>query len=450
LIKAAVDNFELAQKYKEYTKIRDYLSGKTPSLDTSSPSKPIPRKRKAETVEPPTPSKRHLVDQTPSKTKSHPSIVDPYDSPSVIRTLFTPSKSIGPTPQKDGQVLGLFDLLQEEAQNSPLKSAARRGSGQNGMNATPSKSRHFAEPASTTKHSRTPASSGKQFMLANFVTPSKRKQPNENGAKTPQSVSKLHFATPSFLRRDSQRIHMPAVDEDEEGLPVSPQMVRMPKKPLVRGLSSMLAGLRKMEEDAADEDLEALREMESEATGASKPRPLLEPAVLAEDSQVRLPLGGFDAEDKYDTEPEDNDLGIGPDGQPLKVYKKRGQKRTTRRVIIRPNAAKPTSQSEPHEQDSSGDEYDPPSLEQPESGAQDSQTGFTDVRNFDSDSASEYTASDGGTRYKRPNQKKKDGKVRTAVRKVGALAHTNFKRLKLRNSGAKGGPSHNSRFRRKK
>jgi DNA replication regulator SLD2 len=33
---------------------------------------------------------------------------------------------------------------------------------------------------------------------------------------------------------------------------------------------------------------------------------------------------------------------------------------------------------------------------------------------------------------------------------VNAVAHQNFKRLKLRNSGARGGPAHNSRFRRRK
>ena len=81
--------------------------------------------------------------------------------------------------------------------------------------------------------------------------------------------------------------------------------------------------------------------------------------------------------------------------------------------------------------------------------------GFGEARNFDSDSQSEYTASEGGTRYRRPNQKKdkkanKDGKVKTAARKVTAMANQNFKRLKLRNSGAKGGPAHNSRFRRKR
>ena len=86
----------------------------------------------------------------------------------------------------------------------------------------------------------------------------------------------------------------------------------------------------------------------------------------------------------------------------------------------------------------------------------DETSGFVDARNFDSDSQSEYTASEGGTRYRRPNQAKKsksankDGKIKTAARKVNAMAHQNFKRLKLRNSGAKGGPGHNSRFRRKR
>ena len=86
----------------------------------------------------------------------------------------------------------------------------------------------------------------------------------------------------------------------------------------------------------------------------------------------------------------------------------------------------------------------------------DEAAGFADARNFDSDSQSEYTASEGGTRYRRPNQSKKNksanknGEMKITARKVNAMAHQNFKRLKLRNSGAKGGPGHNSRFRRKK
>lgn len=232
----------------------------------------------------------------------------------------------------------------------------------------------------------------------------------------------------------------------------------------------MLAGLRQMEDDAADEDLQALREMEDEMAGISKPPPKkpkptgitkIVDDILVEDSQPGLPLGGFDDEAIYDSEPEEPTLGR--DGQPLKAYKKRGQKRTTKRVKMRPSRAKPSSASEPNllfaeeEENLSDDEIqqDADASAVPETQI-DPSTGFEDARNFDSDSQFEYTASEGGTRYKRPDQSKKqkrigrDGKIKRVARKVNALAHQNFKRLKLRNSGAKGGPGQGSRFRRKK
>ena len=101
-----------------------------------------------------------------------------------------------------------------------------------------------------------------------------------------------------------------------------------------------------MEEEAADEDLDALHEMENEAAGiSSKPPPKApEPPkdVVVEDSQSRLPLGGFDDEAMFDSEPEE---AKGQDGQPLKVYKKKGQKRTTRRVKMKPVRSKPSFQA---------------------------------------------------------------------------------------------------------
>lgn len=394
------------------------------------------------------------VNKTPSKTPLKGSLqpweVDPYESPSMIRNLFTPSKkAIGPTPQKDGVVLGLFDLLQEDG-TTPRKSGEVPAPGTKGsIQATPRK----VTMEVSLKHSRTPASAGNRYLLDSFATPLKSKDMNGKGGNTPSSVSKLHFSTPSFLRRDSQRPFPPA-NENEEGAPeLSPQMVRVPRKPLVRGLSSMLAGLRKMEEQAADEDLEALREMEAEeAGGGSKPAPKV-PKILMQDSQpILLPLGGFDDEAMLDSEPEEEN---GRDGLPLKVYKKKGQKRTTRRVKMKPTRSKPQAQPESSLPEESGDELANAEETVPETQV-DETAGFGDTRNFDSDSQSEYTASEGGTRYRRPNQGKKDkkanknGKIKTAARKVTALANQNFKRLKLRNSGAKGGPAHNSRFRRKR
>jgi DNA replication regulator SLD2 len=226
----------------------------------------------------------------------------------------------------------------------------------------------------------------------------------------------------------------------------------------------MLAGLRKLEEEAADEDLEALREMEAEEAGVPKPKAAnsgskaapktvenMPPEILVHDSQNGLlKLGGFDDEAMLDSEPEEEK---GRDGQPLKVYKKKGQKRTTRRVIMKPVRSKPQPQNPAPDEDI--DELahqDHDTVPETQMG---DTAGFGDARNFDSDSQSEYTASEGGTRYRRPNQKKdrranEGGRIKTAARKVSAMANQNFKRLKLRNSGAKGGPAHNSRFRRKR
>lgn len=422
--------------------------------------------------------------RTPSKPATHPANVDPYDSPSVIRNLFTPAKNkvIGPTPQKDGQVLGLFDLMGED--DSPSKAGATDSAVK--LQETPRKSTNLEVPT-TGKRSRTPASSGKRFMLDTFVTPLKGRNPNQLGQKTPSSISKLTFTTPSFLRRDSHRTTMPPINETDATLPLSPQMTRLPKKPLVRGLSSILASLRRMEEDALDDDLDALRDIESGGASAPpatkpkfKPNTDLAPVpeeILVEDSQLQhLPLGGFDDEGKYDSEPEElKNPTLGRDGLPLKIWKKKGQKRTTRRVNMKPVRSKPSTSKTPADADSDSEDelashsnhyHDPNDKDDdgavPETQHQHEASTSADfnpqesLRNFDSDSGSEYTASEGGTRYRRPDQTKKrkvmgrDGTIQTAARKVAAGAHANFKRLKLRNSGAKGGLAHGSRFRRRK
>lgn len=443
-----------AQKYKEYNKTRDILSGK---ISLEPPTSQSPRKRKHEVEPVPDVSKRQRIMKTPSKTSSKPWEVDPYESPSLVRNLFTPSRKtiIGPTPQKDGQVLGIFDLLQEDGV-TPRKPENLAGAGAS-IRATPRKL--HGTPSSSFKHSRTPASSGKRYMLDQFATPLKSLDFNGRGGATPSSVSKLHFSTPSFLRRDSNR-PVPVVNENEQGLELSPQMVRVPRKPLVRGLSSVLAGLRKMQEDAADDDLDALREMENDMDTGSKPAPKIsvmtpEEPVLVKDSQPRFPLGGFDDEADYDSEPEEiKNPTLGRDGQPLKVYKKKGQKRTTRRVKMKPSRSKPQAQPETILEE--GEDELAQDVEPIPETQIDETADFAEARNFDSDSQSEYTASEGGTRYKRPDQSKKqkritkDGKIKTVARKVTTVAHQNFKRLKLRNSGAKGGVAHNSRFRRKK
>jgi len=209
-----------------------------------------------------------------------------------------------------------------------------------------------------------------------------------------------------------------------------------------------------MEDDAADDDLEALREVEAEPAAPSKAAKAKDEVEVPE-SQHRLPLGGFDDEAMLDSEPEEKDLSTGHDGKPSKVWKKKGQKRTTRRVKMKPSRSKPAPAPAPIAEESE-DEIQAVAEETfPETQLLEPNR-FEDARNFDSDSQSEYTASEGGTRYKRPDQEKNrrvekhdDGK-KAKKKKANTVSHQNFKRLKLRNSGAKGGPGHGSRFKRRK
>src|SRR5436305_1717488 len=118
---------EIAKTYKEYNRVRDVLDGKlgVESLDDAVKRSPTAGKgrRKHGTrgnsseVE----ARRDAVyAHTPRKANrpphqgqnvACPNLLDSYDPPtsaSPRRSLLT---AIGPTPQRDGKVLGLFDLL---------------------------------------------------------------------------------------------------------------------------------------------------------------------------------------------------------------------------------------------------------------------------------------------------------------------------------------------------
>jgi DNA replication regulator SLD2 len=397
--------------------------------------------------------------------------------------------SIGPTPQKNGRVLGLFDLLEENTENEPPNgyNAAAGGKGSK-TQATPSKA-----PAAKLELGRSPMTPSRRNMLNAFTTPKGRKEGSNNplGARTPSSVSKLHLSTPAFLRRAPLLL---TVDEEGHYAKSPEPIIRLPRKPLGRSLSSVVASLRKLEEEKLDEELEALHEMENEmnATSSNTAKPpataattavpqksknvaAVGPEILEPDSQGPQLLGGFDDEALYDSPTEE--AAKGRDGQPLRVYKKKGQKRTTRRVNMRPTRAKrPENMAAAEEDDASGVEneddevvletqFDPnkPIEELPE---------VDDDSGFEFGDDGDYVADDGeedddktpakkkskksaaGTDKKdKKNDKKKEGKegkVKKAARKVNELAHANFKRLKLRNTGSKGGPSFGSRFRRRR
>ncbi|KAL4988260.1 DNA replication regulator sld2 [Aspergillus falconensis] len=363
---------EIAAKYKEYSRLKSQESASSNKNDQlhSKATDPEERSKKRKHSSPngPEHSQSHSrvtstprksgagIFQTPSKTRTtHPADVDPYDSPSVLRRLFSPSThtqtsplktAIGPTPQRDGKALGLFDLLSESGGSTATPSATRIAS-LKGMTAqTPSKKRKTMDTImeedegeqDTPRLERTPASSGKKYMLsALFATPTAWKYSSIVDDGTPKAVTgnnnctnhspqpvrnvdlaNANLETPSFLRRSTSGLSGP----DPTGL--SPLPVRKPQQFVGKGLSQLVQGLRDMEEERLEDEWDVLREIEIEQTGT-----------------------GVDVPDSQAVDP--NATG--------RTFKKKGQKRTTRLVRMRPVVpAKPTTT---RSQSQSQSQYEP-------------------------------------------------------------------------------------------
>ncbi|CAG7992073.1 unnamed protein product [Penicillium nalgiovense] len=354
-------NADIAAKYKEYSRLKALEA----SLSRRENSRQEPyesNSKKRKHASPPgqdsaysqvTPRKssRGLF-ATPSnnRTKHHPAQLDPYDSPSTLRRLFSPSThrqgppapspfkaAIGPTPQRDGKALGLFDMLSESGGSGGTPSATRQSNNLAATFQTPSKRRpveaipevpEIEAQQETPRLARTPASETKQFYLANlFATPTTMRyaamveaDDNADAQKTnplnpaPEiSPQEAQSGTPSFLRRSNSGRYPPP-SEKHDGPGLSPIVSRKPQRFASKGLTHLVQGLRDMEEDRMEEDWEIMREMEeaAEAEDAAK--------VQVEDSQ-------------------------GPDVN--RKYKKKGQKRTTRRVIMRPVIHQPKPKPNP-------------------------------------------------------------------------------------------------------
>lgn len=517
-------NPKIASFSKRYHRLRDVLSGKVPPTKVDDDRQD--KKRKPHAVPSHTPSsKRFRPAETPSaRQNAHAGLATPHGAPtaaatsavtpSLNRKLFSPAvpTSIGPTPQRDGRVLGLFDLLpfKDAEIDSPSrpKRATKAPPAASAVQETPRRGRTIdtgvglaidldRTPSSRRSRPQQQQQQQPQQTPRKSVLSTPLKDTSNRIAKTPsssRSVSKLQFQTPAFLRR----IPMAKINENSEF--ASPEPIRLPRKPLVRGLSSIVADLRKTQEEHLDDDLEALREMENETapSGPAKkpssappskeqqssapPRPTAgddshTDTILAEDSQKQNLglLGGFDDEGMYDSEDGDQE-GVDRDGKPLRVFKKKGQKRTTRKVNMRPvMTRRPPSAGPTREPDQEEEGETVPETQlgtsapgrtgavedaDPLSGSEFGGSDYDDDEDElarDEPRASKKAASSKKQATPTAKQKKADGdgdkpegKVRKTARKVNELAHANFKRLKLRNSGAKGGQGFNSRFRRRR
>ncbi|KAF7165887.1 hypothetical protein CNMCM5623_009898 [Aspergillus felis] len=340
---------EIAAKYKEYSRLKALESSSgNPDDPKSVQLEERPKKRKHTSKDGPdtaqntsTPRKTAKgAFETPSKNRisnSHPSQVDPYISPTALRRLFSPSThrtplktAIGPTPQRDGKALGLFDLLSESGGSTATPSADRVASVRTANVQTPSKRKTMDTimeedeegEEESPRAGRTPASSGKKWMLsALFATPTTLRysamvedhnhitEKNQGSQANPDGVidDVTGSGTPSFLRRSNSARYATAHSANHDGL--SPIAVRKPPQFVGKGLSALVQGLRDMEEERLEDELDVLREIEAEQAALN---------VDVADSQA--PAGNI--------------------GRP---WKKKGQKRTTRRVRMKPVISKPTS-----------------------------------------------------------------------------------------------------------
>ena len=295
---------------------------------------------------------------------------------------------------------------------------------------------------------RTPQSSSKRTWLDSFLTPSARRVSDRNEERTPGSrgsVSKLKFdETPEFLRRGSQRFAMAVgragadggVDQDlgEEEISWSPITVRMPGKPAGRGLSALMKGLRSLEEEVLDDEMDILRELEGEdAGGLTKSRTA---KVLVKDSQMEeMPLG---PDGEGEEENEDEDLsreGIGRDGRPLKVWKKKGQKRTTRRVVMKPVTEKWKPEPEwkgPRDNDDDDSVVADTQLADGVVGedGDENEEGLAGRANHGAEAPAKIGKADGLVDVTTKSKK--------APKKISSTAHANYRALKIKNKHSKG------------
>ena len=375
-------NADIAAKYKEFQRLGDVLAGKLGLEALESPRK----KHKSDTV------RRRLYDLTPRKNRehavidAHPNQIDPYDAPPSA----TPKRfvnAVGPTPQRDGMVLGLFDLLSNSggsrgSKNTPGSQSKKRKidalteKDGNVVAQTPSRKKtakeedilqhlapaHEIYESGGEKFRRTPASESRKFMLNHFfATPSTMRYANLVGEaenvsieKTPlrkrvlglssaekpkdNSINQLD-TTPVFLRRThsfKERLmstsgarEVKTGDEttspsaERRGPPTLRRYKSAPKP-----LSEIARDLRKAEEkqqqlmnddDDDDDAMEAMREMEEEAQ--------------VQNSQPQE-LSDFEGQGESDLD------GAKPAPEKEKVWKKKGQKRTTKRSNIKPAMVK--------------------------------------------------------------------------------------------------------------
>jgi DNA replication regulator SLD2 len=318
-------NIEIAAKYKRFNSLRcpDLVKQPVETPRKGSRKHDIPDNALRERA----PNAATTTPRKAFKTLDNENIQHPILSPVKEEEQPTPAfirNGLGPTPQRDGHVLGIFDMLPD---GTPSKrSPSPTGEHGDAVHATPSKS---SARLTDSAISRTPQSSSKRYFLDSFITtPGKRKREDEPG--TPSSSKKL-YATPSFLRRIS--MPMAPIDEDDNDTMLPPRR----RIPISRSFSSLVQDLRNQEEERMDDEWDIMNELEAEESGVPPPKKKAEQVQVADSQLVVMPLGP----DRAPESESEEEVALGNNGLPRKVYKKKGLKRQTRRANIKPVLNKP-------------------------------------------------------------------------------------------------------------
>ncbi|KAK6345094.1 regulatory particle non-ATPase [Orbilia javanica] len=440
-------NSKIAARYSEYQKLKKQLG--LESSQTAKPqstSKPAEKPTTATTATatiPQNPSAH--PSQTPLKTSANPFFFTPTSRPELQGSFYSPSPSavrqlkwmkkgyVSPTPQKNGKVLGLFDKLP-------------------GMTPTPPKRPREAEDGAilvkltdSTKKSRAlndrafeDSDDEDAYVPLDPTTPSRKRRyefqtPLSKKNRGNKSDEPDPFSTPAIFRQHSMSLEL-----KENGSPLTPEMKQfLPNRMIgkVKPLSTLVRELREMQEEE-DPGMEILRDLErskpdSPSSTNSRQSP---PAAIPPCLELEVGSGEAEAE----SQPK----------QP--VYKKKGLKRQTKRVRIRPVRAT-RAKASVGESSSSDSEAEEPPNKSPESLAQtkpemkgkdldyESDDGEPRMFEISEDELAAIVPKTTSTKSK-PQVKSKTSapeKPTTGTKKatVAADKHANYTRMKMHHKG---------------
>ncbi|KAL9615549.1 MAG: hypothetical protein Q9167_000062 [Letrouitia subvulpina] len=372
----------------------------------------------------------------------------------------TPKKhrmSIGPTPQKNGRVLGLFDLLSPSSiKRTPSKKPVLQQISPNKI-ITPSKRRNHdqsginAESSPASKDQKSPLDASKRMCLSSFLTPSVSRSSlfNEN-VELEGSVPDLQLeGTPVFLQRHSQLVlhDQQCIDDDDTWHPVA---FPVGSKPAGRGLSTLVKGLRDMEDRHLDEEMELQREIENELDSQNNDHHTTLRMTVKDSQVTEMPLGPDGGAESDDANDDNIDVIEKDSDDRLLTTRKRGQKRKTKKVAMKPCNVKWKPEPEwkaVHGEDERGT-ADPVGTQMDDVALRRCCTrNATSIETNDRDSCHEQEQHGHG--HENPNHKQLDLSDQRAnlgrksagtkrKKKISSTAHANFRALKIRKRQANG------------